>query len=532
MKRNLILYYILFLSVSLFSQGLINNGAQIVFTGGSQIYIDGILGHYTNQLGGLITPSASSTITLLGDWRNNSSPANVVFTTDGGGVVLAGAAQNISGTGGATAFYNLSLTGSGVKTLAVNSTTVGGQATFTGILSLGNRPLDLNSNRLDITNAAVGAVTRATGYVISETALAVNPSIIRWYHRLVGGSKVYPFGVVAGYYIPFTFNITTPMANAAAYVDVSTRPTASNNLPWSGTSNVGAVTHMYSPNVPYLDGTIPAVIDRWWDITNSHAVTADATFRYLGTENTLNPLYSPGLIGAQYWNGTGWLPNNAVIGSGVVVSGVGVVGSVTAPGLSTFCPWILSAVLSPLPIELLNFDATCNNNKVLLNWCTATEKNNSYFTIQQSTNGIDFYSIGNINGNGTTFIKNCYSYETSALSNGINYFKLTQTDFAGNTTSSKIISINGCGTTTDNIIIANNGTKDIGILINSKTNQKLNLMIYNSLGQLVFENELIVTEGFNSLTLNLSNLSNAVYYVSIFNDIEQVLNKKIILNEK
>ena len=48
----------------------------------------------------------------------------------------------------------------------------------------------------------------------------------------------------------------------------------------------------------------------------------------------------------------------------------------------------------------------------------------------------------------------------------------------------------------------------------------------------LFENELIVTEGFNSLTLNLSNLSNAVYYVSIFNDIEQVLNKKIILNEK
>ena len=99
MKRNLILYYILFLSVSLFSQGLINDGARIVFTGGSQIYIDGMLGHYTNQLGGLITPSASSTITLLGDWRNNSSPANVVFTTDGGGVVLAGAAQNISGTG-------------------------------------------------------------------------------------------------------------------------------------------------------------------------------------------------------------------------------------------------------------------------------------------------------------------------------------------------------------------------------------------------------------------------------------------------
>jgi hypothetical protein len=532
MKAIVKLFLLVLFSNTVFSQGLINNGASITFTGGGQIYIDGTLGHYTNQLGGLITPSASSTITLIGDWRNNSSPANVVFTTDGGGVVLAGAAQNISGTGGATAFYNLSLTGSGVKTLAVNSTTVGGQAAFNGVLSLGNRPLDLNSNRLDITNASLGAVTRASGYIISETALAVNPSIIRWYHRLVGGSKVYPFGVSAGFYIPFTFNITTPMTNATAYVDVSTRPTASDNLPWSGVSNVGAVAHMYSPNVPYLDGTIPAVIDRWWDISNSHAVTADATFSYLGTENTLNPLYSPGLIGAQYWDGTGWLPNNAVIGSGVLVSGVGVVGTVTAPGLSTFCPWVLSAALSPLPIELLNFDATCNNYKVLLNWCTATEKNNDYFTVQQSTNGIDFYPIGNINGNGTTGSKHCYSYETSVLLSGINYFKLMQTDFSSKTTSSKIISINGCGTTSDNIVITNNGSTDVGVLVNSKTNQKLILMVHNSLGQLVFENELNVTEGFNSLIVNLSNLSSALYYVSIFKDKEQVSNKKIVLNQK
>lgn len=530
MKRLLLL--LLWIPLNFFSQGLINNGANITFTGGGQIYIDGASGHFTNQLGGLITPSATSTITLLGDWRNNSAPANVVFTSDGGGVVLAGAAQNISGTGGATAFYNLSLTGSGVKTLAVNSTTVGGQAVFTGILSLGNLPLDLNSNRLDITNAAIGSITRATGYIISETALGVNPSIIRWYHRLVSGSKVYPFGVGAGYFIPFTFNITTPMTNSGGFVDVSTRTTASNNTPWSGTSNVGAVTHMYSPNVPYLDGTIPAVIDRWWDISASDAVTADATFSYLGSENTLNPLYSPGLIGAQYWNGVGWLPNNAVIGSGSVVSGVGVVGSVTAPGLSTFCPWVLSAVLSPLPVELINFDAICDNNKVKLTWCTATEKNNSYFTVLQSTNGIDFYPLGNINGNGTTGAKHCYSYETIALSNGINYFKLEQTDFTENSTASKIISISGCETTKDNIVITNSGTSDVGVLVNSIVNQKLILMVHNSLGQLVFENELNVSEGFNSLTINLADVSNAVYYVSIFKNKEQVSNKKIVLNQK
>ena len=203
-------------SLSLFSQGLYNNGANIVFSGASQLYIDDVTnGNYFTTGTGSITASATSTITLLKNWTNNSSN-NGFATPDGGGVVLAGNAQNIGGSA-ATAFHNLSLAGNGIKTLAVNSTTVGGQAAFTGILSVGSSTLDLNGNRMDVTNSAVGAITRSSGYIISETNAAVNPSIIRWYHRTVGGSKVYPFGV-AGSYIPFTFNIVTPMTNAAAYV--------------------------------------------------------------------------------------------------------------------------------------------------------------------------------------------------------------------------------------------------------------------------------------------------------------------------
>ena len=79
-----------------FSQGLINNGAQIVFSGAAQVYIDGTTGHYTNQLAGQITPSATSTISLVVNWINNPSPANNAFSADGGGVVLLGAAQSLS----------------------------------------------------------------------------------------------------------------------------------------------------------------------------------------------------------------------------------------------------------------------------------------------------------------------------------------------------------------------------------------------------------------------------------------------------
>ena len=528
LKNSLIIF--IFCPLIIFSQGLYNNGANIVFSGAAHIYIDDVTnGNYYTTGTGSITASSTSTITLLKNWINNSSN-NGFATPDGGGVVLAGNAQSIGGSA-ATAFYNLSLAGNGIKTLAVNSTTVGGQATFTGILSVGSSTLDLNGNRLDVTNSAVGAITRSSGYIISETNSAVNPSIIRWYHRTVGGSKVYPFGV-AGSYIPFTFNITTPMTNAAAYVDVSTRATAAaDNLPWAGASNVAAVSNMFSPNPPVSpDGSIPSVIDRWWDITNSHPVTADATFSYRGSENTLNdPLYYAGaMIGAQYWNGSQWTPNNSTIGSAAsVTSGVG---SVLASNLTTFCPWILSLVLAPLPVELIDFKATCVNNDIAVEWCTATEKDNSYFTIEQSTDGINFVSVGQVFGQGTTSSKHCYKYMTQSVSD-VTYFRLTTTDGNGNKSVSHKISTTSCNDMTGTILIANDGTNEVGVILNAINDQALALQVHNALGQLVDVQEISAVKGYNNIRVDLRNVSNAIYYVSIYNGDEKMISKKIVVSD-
>jgi hypothetical protein len=517
------------------SQGLINNGANIVFVGSSQIYIDGnaAAGSYLSQPSSLptqgrITPSTTSSITLKGNWTNNSS--NVAFMTDGGGVVLAGTAQAVGGSS-ATAFYNLSLAGNGIKTLAVNSTTVGGQSNFTGVLSVGTSTLDLNSNRMDVTNSAVGAITRSSGYIISETNTAVNPSVIRWYHRTVGGAKVYPFGV-AGSYIPFTFDIVTPMTNTGGYVDVSTRSTvSSDNLPWAGSSNVPAVSNMYSPNPTVSpDGSIPSVIDRWWDITDSDPVTAHATFSYRGSENTLNdPLYFAGAtIGAQYWNGAQWTPNNSTIGGAAsVTTGVG---SVTASNLTTFCPWILSLALAPLPVELLNFASSCVDNTIVLDWCTASEKNNSYFNIEQSIDGINFTTVGKIFGSGTTNEKHCYHYPANSVS-GQNYFKLTTVDYREQKSSSKIISIASCDELTDNILIANDGTNELGVIVSSLTDQKLEVYVHNALGQLIEVKSIEVTKGHNNIRVMLQNVSTALYYVSVYNGSSKMISKKIVVSD-
>lgn len=524
-----IFFIVVFLIYSIgFSQGVLNNGARIVFVGASQMYIDGTTGHYTSQSNGLITPSASSTISLEGNWINNS--ANVAFTVDNGGVVLAGATQTIGGTN-ASAFYNLSLAGNGIKTLAINQTTVGGQSTFTGILSVGSSTLDLNANQLDVTNSATGAITRTSGYIISETNTAVNPSVIRWYHRTSSGTRVYPFGV-AGSYIPFTFNITTPMSNNASYIDVSTRATAAaNNLPWAGASNLGGpVTHMYSPNGPYADGSDEVVIDRWWDITNSHPVTGDITFSYRGLENTLISPYDIGFIGPQYWDGSAWVSNNLIIGAGASVTSAPLVGSVSASNVSTFCPWVLSAKLSPLPVQLINFDATCVNNEIVLEWCTASENENINFIIQQSIDGINYTDVALVNGKGFSNEKNCYKQIVSSLGE-TNYFKLKLSDNKGTSTTSKVISVASCKNLSDNIIITNDGSDQIGVIVNAIGDKNLEINVHNSLGQIIKVENMHVVKGYNKLDLDLDKNSNGVYYVSIIESNEKVANKKVIVSD-
>lgn len=53
-----------------------------------------------------------------------------------------------------------------------------------------------------------------------------------------------------------------------------------------------------------------------------------------------------------------------------------------------------------LPIELVYFNATCIDQQVLLSWATSTEENFDYFDIERSMDGIEFQSVGSLQGVG------------------------------------------------------------------------------------------------------------------------------------
>lgn len=97
---------------------------------------------------------------------------------------------------------------------------------------------------------------------------------------------------------------------------------------------------------------------------------------------------------------------------------------------------------SSLPIELISFIGKNENNSNSLEWITATEIDNDYFTVERSADGMSWETIGYVSSLGNSNEYTMYSYNDNTFKPMINYYRLSQTDFNGYKTSFNIIAIN------------------------------------------------------------------------------------------
>ncbi|BDQ01495.1 T9SS type A sorting domain-containing protein [Ignavibacterium sp.] len=95
-----------------------------------------------------------------------------------------------------------------------------------------------------------------------------------------------------------------------------------------------------------------------------------------------------------------------------------------------------------IPVELESFIAQVVENKVVLEWITSTELNNSGFEIQYSVDNKTFDYIAFVPGFGTTTEKHSYSYTVENLGKGVHYFRLKQIDYDGTETLTNSVEVN------------------------------------------------------------------------------------------
>jgi hypothetical protein len=115
-----------------------------------------------------------------------------------------------------------------------------------------------------------------------------------------------------------------------------------------------------------------------------------------------------------------------------------------------------------LPVELLSFSAESKNGKVKLSWTTASEINNDYYTVERSSDGIEFTPVCYLDGSGnSSSILNYAATDHEPLKNQ-NYYRLKQTDFDGRMSYSSTISVNIDNSLSD-IVYPNPATETLNI---------------------------------------------------------------------
>ena len=164
------------------------------------------------------------------------------------------------------------------------------------------------------------------------------------------------------------------------------------------------------------------------------------------------------------------------------------------------------------PIELIFFNATCNNDKVNIKWKVATEKNNAFYTIERSDNGDNWQEIGIVNGADNSNTQLNYSYIDENPLEGTSYYRLKQTDFDGKNETFNIVAVLCNNENIMNLNIKPNpASNELTIEINGEGEELQTIFITDLLGLRVLTVS-IPTNG--EIAINIDQLAKGVYFVS------------------
>lgn len=186
---------------------------------------------------------------------------------------------------------------------------------------------------------------------------------------------------------------------------------------------------------------------------------------------------------------------------------------------------------SLLPIELTSFSAECDGKSSLVEWTTATERNNDHFVLERSVDAINFAEIARLAGAGNSIEPQDYTYTDYDIRNGDNYYRLWQVDYDGTRTASEIIVATCIDETVDApevLAYPNPFSGELTVVLENFGNSKARIEVYDMLGVVVKAIDVDSSTQTNVI-LNLSNLPNAAYNIRVRTK-DFVINKNVVKN--
>lgn len=358
-----------------------------------------------------------------------------------------------------------------------------------GILTLTNGKIITGAREVVVKNPANAAVINFNGnsYVEGNLRRYLNANATGIYDFPVGhAAKGYQRASInfvsatmipqlLAYFTPWSVIPVGPVSSECAVANYSLSPALDNGY-WTITASASANTGTYNMTLYNLNFTNPA---SGWTVMKR----------------------TPSGSGVWGLNGTCGLPSTALV--------------TIRNGMLGFSDFAVAQSNTPLPIELLRFEAFVKSSGVLISWETASEINNNYFNVERSNDGYNFESIGNIPGAGTSTQHHSYSFPDADPGTGIFYYRLKQVDFDGGYSYSDIVAVKLNSSVNEISIYPNPASSLINFEFESANNSIVNFQIVNMIGKLLIEDSKVVSKGIISSQMDIKNLPEGVYYLKI-----------------
>jgi len=225
------------------------------------------------------------------------------------------------------------------------------------------------------------------------------------------------------------------------------------------------------------------------------------------------------------WNGSQWKDHGNGATTGDFNSG-----TIRTSGVVTsFSPFTLasSTFNNILPLDLISFDVTKQNQSAVINWVTQSESGISFFELEKSKNAVDWEIISTTKATGSLDTKANYSFvDDKPFANSLSYYRLKTIDEKGTFVYSDIKSISLTESTEFTIYPnPNNGLKLF--LTSASLNSDINIEIVDVQGKSIPFNTSQHLENLHEINPT-EILSKGIYTLKIY-DNQSVTTKRLIV---
>jgi len=450
--------------------------------GFSQIVISG---------SGKMVATGTSDIVLTGDWTNNATSGGGFAASSGTGKLdfAGGSGQTIGGSI-ATTFKQFEINNSNGVSLSSN-TSITNLVFTAGILTTSTNTINIPDGGT-ITGAGVTAFVNG---IIAKTGMDA------FTFEVGNGTTYAPIGISA----PGT---ATDVFTASYFLGT---PPDNTSFP----SNIVKISDVEYWDLDRTNGSSTVDVTLHWKDSQTSGIGSDLSMLYLVHHN--------GSAWDNAWSGS-------KMGSGDINSAQ--VGSITQAGVNTFSFFTFGSsdnVNNPLPIQLLSFTAQCQEQDVVIEWSTASEENNDYFTLLRSEDAEHYEEIAQISGAGNSNEILNYSYNDWNAANGSYYYMLKQTDYNGKSETFAPVHVNCSQEKEVSLKILYDGDNAYAQLSNAQSGSFYNMMIIDHTGRVLIQQKQNVNSQ-NYYRIPKDRLASGLYSIIYFTDDGSIrLNEKVFI---